>query len=234
MYKPVFFAPEVASAKWTRRQLGAIPVGESLLDAGAGECRYKEACNHLKYTSQDFGKYDGQGDSMGLQIKKWDVSNLDIVSDIRTIPVVDGSFDNVLCTEVFEHIPYPDQAVKEFSRILKSGGRLILTAPFCSQTHFAPYHFCTGFNIYWYREILKAHNFEIIEAETNGNYFNYIALELLRSPMVVKAYSPAGVLALLLYIVTLPVAAIFYALSFLTHGSDKQLTFSYHVLAKKL
>lgn len=229
-----FFDPAVASTKWTLEQLKAITAGQSILDAGAGECRFKEYCSHLKYVGQDFAQYNGEGDSVGLQTKKWDNSKLDIVSDIMNIPVADKSFDNILCTEVFEHIPLPEQAVKEFSRILRPGGRLIITAPFASQTHFAPYHFATGFSIYWYREILKMHNFTILKAEANGNYFDNIAFELIRLPMVAKRYSFFGPLALLLYVVTFPVAMLFYCLSFLSRGSEEQLTFGYHVLAEKL
>lgn len=66
---------------------------------------------------------------------------MNILSDITTILELDASFDAVKCIEVFEHIPEPVKAVKEFSRILKPGGILILTAPFCSLTHFAPYYF---------------------------------------------------------------------------------------------
>ncbi len=234
MPKIFFFDPEVASTKWTRQQLTGIPSGESLLDAGAGELRYKKYCDHLRYVSQDFAQYDGVGNNVGLQTKKWDNSRIDIISDIAEIPVSDGSFDNILCAEVLEHVPRPERAIQEFSRILNHGGRLIITAPFCSQTHFAPYHFCTGFNIYWYKTILEAHKFKIIDAQTNGNYFSYIALEMLRSPMVAKNYSRVGVLPLLLYFITLPMAGIFYALSFLIKGSDKQLTYGYHVLAEKI
>lgn len=232
--KRFFFDPEVGSTKWTRRQLRAIPAGKTLLDAGAGECRYKPDCAHLKYTSQDFAQYDGEGDQVGLQTKKWDNSHLDIVSDITAIPVEDRSFDAVLCTEVLEHVPRPDLAITEFSRILKPGGKLIITAPFCSQTHFAPYHFCTGFNVYWYQEMLRANGLKMISAEPNGNYFNSVFLELLRSPLVLKRYSRLGVLSLLLYLVTLPAAVIFFPLSCLIKGSEKQLTFGYHVLAEKI
>jgi hypothetical protein len=75
---------------------------------------------------------------------------------------------------------------------------------------------------------------QIVEAKTNGNYFNCLALELLRSPLVIKNYSRLGFLVLIFYILTLPLAVIFYGLSFLIKGSDKQMTFSYHILAKKL
>lgn len=47
---------------WVKERLAAVPSGLSLLDAGAGGGRYRKACAHLRYVSQDFGQYDGLGD----------------------------------------------------------------------------------------------------------------------------------------------------------------------------
>ena len=46
---------------------------------------------------------------------------LDYVGDIWNIDAPDGEFDCILCTEVFEHIPYPIETLNEFSRLLKNG-----------------------------------------------------------------------------------------------------------------
>ena len=135
---------------WLEETLKAIPSGYRILDAGAGEQQFKKFCPHLKYVAQDFGKYDGLGDNAGLQVGKWDQSKLDIVCDITDIPEPAGAFDAIMCVEVFEHLPNPIAAIKEFSRVLRPGGYLIITAPFCCWTHFAPYHFYTGFNHYFY------------------------------------------------------------------------------------
>ena len=121
-----------------------MPAGSRILDAGAGELRYKPLCSHLEYVSQDFAQYNGQGDGVGLQMGNWDQTHLDIVCDITQIPEPDQSFDVIMCIEVFEHLPDPLAALREFNRLLKSGGWLIITAPFNSLTHFAPYHFYTG------------------------------------------------------------------------------------------
>ena len=148
-YKLIGATTDEVRVNWVIKQLKALPEGIRILDAGAGELRFKPHCGHLQYVAQDFAQYDGGGDGVGLQTGKWDNTQLDIVSDITRIPVDDASFDAILCTEVFEHIPDAISAVREFARILKPGGTLLITAPFNSLTHFAPYHFC-GYNRYWY------------------------------------------------------------------------------------
>jgi len=159
-------------AEWVSAKLKQISTGLRILDAGAGELRFKEKCAHLDYVSQDFGQYEGIGDGKGLQQGVWDTRNIDIVCDIVSIPEKDASFDAILCTEVLEHVPDPTAALDEFSRLLKPGGKLILTAPFASLVHFAPYHYCSGFSRYWYEHHLEKRGFRIDELTPNGDWFS--------------------------------------------------------------
>ncbi|MCK4918255.1 MAG: class I SAM-dependent methyltransferase [Candidatus Pacebacteria bacterium] len=188
---------------WLEETLLKIPQGNSILDAGAGELQYKKFCSHLDYTSQDFGKYDGKGNNEGLQTDSFDNSKLNIISDITKIPAKDNSFDALMCTEVLEHLPKPIKAIKEFSRIIKSGGKLIITAPFCSLTHFAPYYFSNGYSKYWYEKILKENDFIISEIDYNGNYFEYLAQEIRQIPkmennILIKKYLLISLIKLVL------------------------------------
>lgn len=174
---------------WLEAKLKEIPNGKKILDAGAGELQYKRFCTHLDYVSQDFGQYDGQGNSEGKQTATWDNSKLDIISDIIDIPVDEKSFDAIMCIEVFEHIPQPALAVKEFARIIKPGGTVIITTPFNSLTHFAPYHFGTGYSKYWFERILEENGFEIKEITPNGNYFEYLGQETRRIEEIAREYA---------------------------------------------
>lgn len=185
---PVGLANASTRDAWVAKMLAAVPVGSRLLDAGAGECQYKRHCGHLRYVSQDFSKYDGTGNREGLQTGTWDTSSIDIVGDITDIPEPTGSFDAILCTEVLEHLPDPALALKEFSRLLRPSGQLIITAPFCSLTHFAPYHFATGFNRYFYLHHLSRLGFENIEIVENGNFFEFVAQELRRVDHMAQTY----------------------------------------------
>ena len=45
------------------------------------------------------------------------------------LPLATASFDCVLLSEVIEHLPIPQNAVAEAARVLKPGGRLLVTTP---------------------------------------------------------------------------------------------------------
>lgn len=168
---------------WLKAVLGNLRPGIRILDAGAGELKNKPYCTHLEYVSQDFCQYHGAGGGHpdeGLQSKRWDTSRIDLVSDITAIPAPDASFDAILCSEVLEHVPEPTHALDEFARLLKPGGCLILTAPFSSNVHMAPYHFCSGFSRYWYEHHLPLRGFEIMELTANGDWYALLLQEIAR------------------------------------------------------
>ncbi|MGE3818369.1 MAG: class I SAM-dependent methyltransferase [Isosphaeraceae bacterium] len=62
----------------------------------------------------------------------------DVHADAARLPFADSTFDTVLCTELLEHVPLPVVSVKELGRVLRPGGRLILSAPFLYWRHEAP------------------------------------------------------------------------------------------------
>jgi ubiquinone/menaquinone biosynthesis C-methylase UbiE len=216
---------------WIKKTLLHIPEGLTLLDVGAGDGPYRSDCKHLKYIAQDFGKYTGTGD-IGIQMGDWDNSRLDIVSDILNIPLADGSVDAIMCTEVFEHIPDPVRAIAEFKRLLKTRGYLILTAPFCSLTHFAPYHFYTGFNRFFYEKFLPENNFDIVEIDINGDYFEYLAQEVRRVGTVAEIYTGVKI-RIRDKIFLKGVLWTLQRLSKMGNKSSELLNYGIHVLARK-
>jgi 2-polyprenyl-3-methyl-5-hydroxy-6-metoxy-1,4-benzoquinol methylase len=56
-----------------------------------------------------------------VEIKQGDLSH--------ALPYSDGSFDYITCIEGLEHIENPHQAIREFSRILRRNGQVILSIP---------------------------------------------------------------------------------------------------------
>lgn len=183
---------EETRVRWIESTLKKIPAGATILDAGAGESQFKKFCAHLNYVAQDFAQYEGTGE-VGLQTGTWDNSKLDIVSDITSIPRPNGSFDAVMCTEVLEHVPDPVAALKELNRLLKPGGHLLITAPFASLTHFAPYHFASGLSRFFYEHHLGKMGYNILELELNGNYFEFLAQEVRRIKRMAKEYTQTNI-----------------------------------------
>lgn len=217
---------------WLEKTLQAIPAGQRILDAGAGELRYKGLCSHLQYVSQDFAQYTGEGDGLGLQTGSWDQTRLDIVSDITDIPIEDGSFDAAMCIEVLEHVPDPISALRELTRVLRPGGVLIITAPFSSLTHYAPYFFQTGYSRYFYEHWLGELGYHLEDMQWNGNYFEFMAQELRRLPWASKQYANTAVpphirfiLGLLLSWLAKPAAH--------SQGAEQLLAFGLHIKARK-
>lgn len=188
-YSEVGLSNKKTRHDWIKETLRSIPSGESILDAGAGECQFAQNCSHLQYTAQDFSQYNGSGDGKGIQTGEWNTSRIDIVSDITDIPTKSGTFDNVLCTEVFEHVPDPVSAIKELVRVLKPGGRLIVTVPFASLTHFSPYHFASGLNVHFFTHWSNELGLDIEELKYNGNYFEFLAQEVIYSENVSRDYN---------------------------------------------
>ena len=153
---------------WVSQQASSIPSGSKVLDAGAGAGRYRRIFGHCDYRAQDFGQ---EPSTIGKYAK------LDYESDITAIPVPDESFDVILCTEVLEHVPEPIAAIREFARILRPSGTLLLTAPLGSRLHQEPYHFYGGFTFHWYKKFLSETGFIVESIEPNQGFFSKFAQE---------------------------------------------------------
>ncbi len=70
-----------------------------------------------------------------LPIERWlgvdtaDNAEADLHGNAYDLPVGDRTVDCILCTQVLEHLESPERALREFARVLKVGGYLILSAP---------------------------------------------------------------------------------------------------------
>jgi len=226
----LFIKNSATRDEWVKHSLEKIPKGSLLLDAGCGPQQYKKYCSHLIYKSQDFGEYDGKGTGEGLQISQWEYGKVDYVGNIWEIAEKDESFDAILCTEVLEHIPYPEQTIKEFSRLLKQGGMLLLTAPFCSIPHMEPYYHYNGFSKDFYIYFANKYNLKILSIETNGNAFDFVAQELIRSSMFVPNKLLKFLYRLFIFGAIVPILKFFSKRDTIT---SKYLCFGYHVKFEK-
>ena len=74
-----------------------------------------------------------------LQVPDLDYLSADLYSpaamvkmDVSSIQYPDASFDIIYCSHVLEHVPDDRQALKEFYRVLRPQGRLVLLVPILS------------------------------------------------------------------------------------------------------
>lgn len=175
---------------WVARMAATIPAGSRVLDVGAGPCPYRSLFAHCRYFSHDFCQYEGTGE--GPMRDRWTYGKIDYVSDITAIPAADASFDAILCTEVLEHVPEPIAALREMARLLRPGGRLLLTAPLGSGLHQQPHHYYGGYTPHFYRRFLGEFGLVIDAITPNGGFYRHLHQELRRAAVLIqkqRAYS---------------------------------------------
>lgn len=101
-----------------------------LLDIGCGLCPYESlfAPHIQRYIGLD---YPPRG-SDGSQV------NATVYGDCLRLPFRDGCVDTVLSTQVLEHVPEPADMLREVHRVLRPGGKILMTAPFVWGEHEVP------------------------------------------------------------------------------------------------
>ncbi len=95
-----------------RKRLLDVPAGEGALALRLKKLGFEVACCDL---------YPHLFHVENIQIRS---GNLD-----ARLPYDDDSFDHVVCVEGLEHIESPANAIREFARVLKPGGHLIVSVP---------------------------------------------------------------------------------------------------------
>ena len=130
-----------------------------LLDFGCGSKPYEKLFKNLN-------NYVGVEVSGNKKNLKSDVYYNGIV-----LPFADNTFDSVLCAEVFEHVEQLDDVIIELYRVLKPGGRMIVTTPFMCVEHEMPYDF-RRFTLNGLINFMKKNNFKILKSQKLLNNFH--------------------------------------------------------------
>lgn len=95
-----------------------------LLDLGCGERPYRHLYEH-HFTRSIAADYDVR-------------TVLDVRLDAACLPFKDASVDVLLLSEVIEHLPDINRALKEINRVLKPTGLLLISWPFNYMLHETP------------------------------------------------------------------------------------------------
>ena len=141
--------------------------GARVLDLGAGNAPYRELFTHANYLTSDWAGSEHAG-----------AARADIMASADELPVADGSFDLVLCTQVLEHVPEPAAVLRECARILVGGGRIALTVPLVWEEHEMPHDYYR-YTANGLRQLLSRAGFIELDIEPRGNTFTALAQLLL-------------------------------------------------------
>ena len=100
--------------------------GKEILDIGTGYGRFAipVAVNGAEVDAIDISK-----DMLKYAKKKqteFGVTLKFCLGDAENLPFKDEPFDIVICVETFMHLPNPQKAVSEISRVLKTGGKAVV------------------------------------------------------------------------------------------------------------
>lgn len=202
--------------------------GDKILDAGAGESRYRKFTTNQMYIAFDAACGDAS----------WDYSKLDVIANLENTPFRRDIFDLVICTQVLEHVKEPQITLQELFRVAKAGGAICISAPQGWGVHQAPFDFFryTHFGL---RYLLEKAGFEIISITPSCGYFSYLANRLtvfpktlfwqIRTGWIRLLLSPFEFLSYIVFVFLLPL--FLNSMDFLDR--DQNYTLNYIVLAKK-
>ena len=120
-------------------------------------------------------------DRYGNFIKNWITSDYDIRAkvDIRcdgqSLPFKENLFDTIICIDVIEHVPNPQQMIGELARVLKPGGVLILSTPFFFYLHESPNDF-TRFSKFGLINLIKNNKMSVIDLKPTGGLISTLGI----------------------------------------------------------
>ena len=97
-----------------------LPRGK-LLDVPAGEGALAASLDKIGFAVQCCDLYPEMFRLSNIEIRKGDLTG--------SLPYSDRTFEYVTCVEGLEHLENPQQAVREFARVLRRGGQLITSVP---------------------------------------------------------------------------------------------------------
>jgi SAM-dependent methyltransferase len=140
-----------------------LPPGTRILDAGAGNAPYRELFAHCDYVTADW-ESSPHAQALGA----------DIVGSLERLPIESSTFDAVLSTQVLEHVAEPMRVLRELHRVIRSGGRLYLTAPLTGELHEEPHDYFR-YTSYGLRHLLGQAGFTVDVLRPRNGYFTTLA-----------------------------------------------------------
>lgn len=146
------------------KELCRFEAGE-VLEVGAGRARNRER----GFFANRFARW--------LTVDIDPLSDPDAVGSALALPFGGESFDTVVCSQMLEHLPAPLDALFEIHRVMRRGGRLVLSAPQTWALHMEPNDFYR-FTRHGLEAMLKRAGFVIEAMRPCGHFFATLGLIL--------------------------------------------------------
>lgn len=148
----IFLNPFYLARRGLRREMekASPSLTGSLLDVGCGTQPYRNLFRVHSYIGLELDT---------LVSRKRAVA--DAYYDGTTFPFAEGRFDSVLCNQVLEHVFTPDAFLNEIYRVLKPGGKVLLTVPFIWDEHEQPFDYAR-YSSFGLRALLERNGFRVI------------------------------------------------------------------------
>lgn len=138
------------------RELGSHMTGKTL-DIGCGTKPYEKLCPSTQYIGLELDSKENRA-----------TKSADFFYDGHRIPFEDLHFDSVMVNQVLEHVFHPKELLIEIRRILKPGGKLLISVPFLWNEHEEPRDFAR-YSSYGLKYLLRNQGFEIMESRKSVN-----------------------------------------------------------------
>ncbi len=168
--------------------------------------------------------------------KNWYACVPDLYGDAQSLPIASESVSNVLLLDVLEHLPAPQQCVKEVARILIPNGKLILQVPFLYPLHDVPLDF-HRWTKYGFENLFKDTGLTVIAIDSTGKPIETagVMLNIALCKMFINAMNDKDPRLLLLLFVPLLVPIINIVCFLLASFSAKDcfMPLNYRVIAIK-
>jgi SAM-dependent methyltransferase len=98
---------------------------------------------------------------------------VDIFYDGKTLPFPAQHFDAVFSTEVFEHVFNLEEILLEIHRVMKPGGKILITCPFVICEHEEPNDYAR-YTIFALRSLFEKSGFKVLTVDKTGNHVEAI------------------------------------------------------------
>ena len=172
------------------------------------------------------------------EIDRDNIDNLEVVlSDGHKLPFEDNSFDGCFCNTVLEHVRDPEQIVKEINRVLKPGGKVIISIPFLQEVHADPEDY-QRYTPYGLVHLLKKNGFKIGKVHCDYGAMNVLEYLLLgsvvwRLRIGFKKNFPFGYVYVCVLLLMFGLMKIFHVVFFFLQRDDKHFMTQVSVVCEK-